>query len=92
MHFIATLSALASLSTLTVGATTAALIANRDACSPEPAGVTGYAFDATSTEGFTGATSFADAASGAVTPDDYASIFSNKKCRQKQPGTTVFST
>lgn len=83
MHFIATLSALTSLSTLTVGAPTAALIAKRDACSPEPAGVTGYAFDATSAEGFTGATSFADAANGAVTPDNYASIFSNEKKSNK---------
>lgn len=83
MHFIATLSALASLSTLTVGAPTAALIAKRDACSPEPAGVTGYAFDATSAEGFIGATSFADAANSAVTPNDYASIFNNEKKSNK---------
>lgn len=83
MHFIASLSALASLSTLTVGAPTAALIAKRDACSPEPAGVTGYAFDATSAEGFTGATSFADSANSAVTPNDYASIFSNEKKSNK---------
>lgn len=84
MQFIATLSALASLYTLAVGAPTdATLIAKRDACSPEPAGVTGYAFDATSAEGFTGATSFADAASGAVTPDGYASIFSNEKKSNK---------
>lgn len=83
MHFIATLSGLASLSTLTVGAPTAALIAKRDACSPEPAGVTGYEIDPTSAEGFTGATSFADAAHGAVTPNGYASIFSNEKKSNK---------
>lgn len=84
MQFIATLSALASFSTLAVGVPTAAtLIAKRDACSPQPAGVSGYAYDATSAEGFTGSTSFADAASGAVTPDGYASIFSNEKKSNK---------
>lgn len=83
MHFIASLSALVSLSTLTMGTPIATLMAKRDACSPEPAGVTGYAFDATSAEGFTGATSFADAANGAVVPDGYASIFSNEKKSNK---------
>lgn len=83
MHLIATLSALASLPALTMGSPTASPIAKRDACSPEPAGVTGYAFDATSAEGFTGAASFADAANGAAMPDGYTSIFSNEKKSNK---------
>lgn len=83
MHSIATLSALAGLSSLAIGTPTASLIVKRDACSPEPAGVTGYAFDATSAEGFTGAAAFADAANGAATPDGYASIFTNEQKSNK---------
>lgn len=83
MHSIVTLSALASLITVVVGAPPVVSIAKRDVCSPEPAGASGYAFDATSAEGFTGATPFADAANGAVAPDDYAPIFSNEKKSNK---------
>lgn len=72
MQFIRTLSAVVSLITLAFGASPVGPIANRYVCSLEPAGVrlSGYTSDATSAEGFNGAVSFADAADGAVSPDE----------------------
>ncbi|KAG8632125.1 hypothetical protein KVT40_001265 [Elsinoe batatas] len=78
MHALSALSALAGLSALIAAAPTS-LLDKRAACDAEAPGVSGYAFDESSAEGFTGATSFADAANGASVPSGFVSVFTNQQ-------------